>query len=275
VEASTDRWREASKISERFYSDRAKYYDLLIRKTSEDKQTQTHADFLEYAFRRHSALPVHRILDVACGGGRHVVELARRGYDCTGYDISHNRIQAAKGLAARNGVSVRLKRGNASALPRGMYDAVLALFILFLLPGDAEILQTLSSAKRSLPPGGLLICNIFNPFSKGRHWILRMVEDGPNVRETEANGVKMTEISKVSQFDDVHGVVWADETTLVEAPDGKHVLRGQERIRLLTHGEVTAYLKASGFKKVWTYADWKAGGPKSNSAEQIVFAAQA
>src|ERR1700690_1943807 len=50
--------------------------------------TEQEADFFEKAFARWCKFPVKRLLEPACGSGRLVVEMARRGYDMTGFDLS-------------------------------------------------------------------------------------------------------------------------------------------------------------------------------------------
>ena len=53
-----------------------------------------------------------RILDLACGFGRHSLELARRGYEVTGVDITPAYVEYAAGQAQkenlRHGFSVRI-----------------------------------------------------------------------------------------------------------------------------------------------------------------------
>ena len=45
-------------------------------------------DFIEAVFRRFSQKKPQLVLDLACGTGTITIELARRGYDMTGIDIS-------------------------------------------------------------------------------------------------------------------------------------------------------------------------------------------
>jgi len=47
-----------------------------------------------------------KILDLACGYGRHSVELARRGYEVTGVDITEEYIKAAKDWASKEQLQV-------------------------------------------------------------------------------------------------------------------------------------------------------------------------
>jgi len=50
-----------------------------------DELTRGEVDFIETALDLHEDAA---LLDVACGGGRHALELARRGYSVEGVDSS-------------------------------------------------------------------------------------------------------------------------------------------------------------------------------------------
>ena len=101
-------------------------------------------DFLEHAFSAHATRAVSSILDIACGSGRHIFELAKRGYEYTGLDYTPERIKIAKENAKREDVSVKLLQGDATRLSyEDEFDAVLALYVLFILPNDDHVLKCL------------------------------------------------------------------------------------------------------------------------------------
>src|SRR5439155_1007169 len=56
--------------------------------------------------------PPRRILDLPCGQGRHAIELARRGYEVTGMDISPYLIEIARQRARAADVQVRWLTGD-------------------------------------------------------------------------------------------------------------------------------------------------------------------
>ena len=60
------------------------------------EHTRLEVDFLERSLQLR---PGQRVLDVPCGFGRHSLELARRGYQMTGVDVSAEMIHVAKTLA--------------------------------------------------------------------------------------------------------------------------------------------------------------------------------
>jgi len=271
-ETSRDKVLHLSKI---YYDHRAKYYDLFVQRQRSDPSTTKELDFLEGVFRADATRQVRRVLDIACGGGRHVVGLAQRGFRCVGYDLSRERIDVAKARAVRAGVSVELKTGEASKLaPKGKFDAVLALYILFLLPSDDDLQKCLARIHKQLLPGGVLVCNHFNPFSKGKNYLMEAWRSGHFYSESRAPGIRITEIEGLTDYDAVKGVVWSDDMTVIEAPDGRHVFRDRERMRLLTYWDLKRYLGDSGFKTVRSYPDWNLKPKRKPKAEQIVFVAR-
>jgi len=72
----------------------------------------------------------------------------------------------------------------------------------------------------------------------------------------------------------MHGVSWWDETSIIEAPDGKHIFRDRERLRLFTYWDIMHYLQASGFKEIKCYTNWKFEPPKKRKAETLIFTAR-
>jgi SAM-dependent methyltransferase len=264
------------KASHAYYAHRAYYEDLLIhRRGRVSEYTKRELNFLEHVFHAHETRRIRDVLDVACGNGRHIFELARRGYECTGLDFTPERIQIAKARAKREGVPVKLLQGDATRLNyENEFDAVLALYILFLLPDDNDVLKCLGQIHRALRKDGILICNIGNPFYVGKHWFsLQTIYKGLNVVEERAPGIHITEIVRLRDFDPMHGVTWWDETNIIEAPDGVHVFRDRERLRLFTYWDLLHYLQASGFKEIKCYTNWKTNPPTNRKAETLIFVA--
>src|SRR3954452_7525693 len=64
-----------------------------------EEQTQGEADFI---LKMLQVPPPARLLDVPCGGGRHSLALAARGYRMTGVDLSSDFLAAARAQAAAN-----------------------------------------------------------------------------------------------------------------------------------------------------------------------------
>jgi len=104
-----------------FFDDHAPRYDENVF----TKNTLAEVDFLI------EALGLSRgdsILDIGCGTGRHAVELASRGFDVTGLDISSGMLAEARKRASSAGVEVAWVHADARrfAFRRG-FDAVVCL----------------------------------------------------------------------------------------------------------------------------------------------------
>jgi hypothetical protein len=77
----------------------------------------------------------------------------------------------------------------------------------------------------------------------------------------------MLSIDRVQDFDPLQGVVWWQETHIIEAESDVHILRDRERVRLVTYWDMLHYLRAAGFTDVKCYPDWKTRTPKKPKAE--------
>jgi SAM-dependent methyltransferase len=115
--------------------------------------------------------PGMRVLDVGCGPGRHVHELARRGIACHGVDISSRFITIARRDAPPQATFERL---DARQLPfDASFDAAICLcqgaFGMMTDPADDE--AVLAGVRRSLRAGGRLALTAFNAYFVIRHHV--------------------------------------------------------------------------------------------------------
>ncbi len=102
-----------------------------------------------------------RILDIACGTGRFLAQLARALPDAKlfGLDLSAPYLKKASALLA--GRDVSLVSDNAEAMPwaDGHFDAVTSVFLFHELPADARR-RVAREAWRVLAPGGrFVVCD--------------------------------------------------------------------------------------------------------------------
>jgi SAM-dependent methyltransferase len=101
--------------------------------------------FIERILREADA---RRVIDVACGTGMHAIELARRGYDVVGADLSAPMIERAK--------------ENASTL-RQAQDSAAGFQTHFIVAGFGELAEKLALSKACPEPSRRaegLICHV-------------------------------------------------------------------------------------------------------------------
>ena len=77
-------------------------WTLDIQKQSWVEDTRRQVDFLVEKLRLTGG---ERVLDLACGFGRHALELARRGFSVMGVDITPDYIRFAKEQAEKEGLA--------------------------------------------------------------------------------------------------------------------------------------------------------------------------
>ncbi len=110
---------------------------------------------------RLSSGAIARIVDVGCGDGRHSVELAARGFDVLGLDISAHLVTRAlpSGTANPRFQVADARRG----VPEDGFDLALCLYDVIgssaRREDDASLVRALA---RSLRPGGYLAASVMN-----------------------------------------------------------------------------------------------------------------
>jgi D-alanine-D-alanine ligase len=104
------------------------------------------------------------ILDLACGQGRHAIELARRGFtNITGLDRSHYLIRKAKTVMQQEGLKISFKEGDARKLPfpADTFDAVMILGNSFgYFESNEDDIMILKEVFRVLKPGGIFLIDV-------------------------------------------------------------------------------------------------------------------
>ena len=105
-----------------------------------------------------------RILDLACGAGRHSIELAKRGMAVVGYDLSEPLLKVARAAARKASTRVAFVRGDMRELPyHGEFDAVVNLFTSFgYFDHPEEDRKVLAQVSRALKPRGKFLMERFN-----------------------------------------------------------------------------------------------------------------
>ncbi len=113
--------------------------------------------FVDSLFLAHAVDPVRRVLEPACGTGRILAALARRGYEVLGYDRSAEMVAYAS--AKLRPLGGRVMRGDMeSFLPPGRFDAAINLVnsIGYLLE-DGGVASHLERVAEALRPGGVYL----------------------------------------------------------------------------------------------------------------------
>jgi SAM-dependent methyltransferase len=183
------------------------------------------------------------ILDLPCGQGRHAIELARRGYDVTGVDLSPFMLKVAEERAQSEGVRVRWLSGDMRQPIAGeRFDVVLNLFTsLGYFADEADDRKVIGAAAVMLGPGGRFVLEVINGERVMAHF-----------QEREWFTVGQAAVVERRSLDPAARRMVVERT--VNTPNESEV--SVHAIRLYSGRDVDAMLRAAGFHRVDIYGDW-------------------
>ncbi len=187
--------------------------------------------------------PPTRVLDLACGQGRHAIELARRGYDVSGLDLSPYLLGVAARRAADAGVKVRWIEGDMRRPPReDGFDLVINLFTsLGYFEDDADNQAVLEGAARSLVTGGRFVLEVLNGDQK-----IRTLLEREWFTVGAATILDEQRLDRARRRLSVRRTVVRDGTSLTQ----------DHSIRLYSGSELERGLRSAGFTHVELYGGW-------------------
>lgn len=227
---------------------------------------------LPFIERQLQGAGARRVLDAACGTGMHAVELARRGFQVVGTDLSAAMVTQARANAARAQVAAQFEVagfGRLRQLAGPGFDALLCLGnSLPHVLSASELAATLDDFSACLRPGGLLMVqnrNFDALLSRRERWM-----------EPQAHREEDSEWLFLRLYDfDPDGLITFSLVTLRRhgsRPWTQQV--GSTRLRPLPQAELTAALAAAGFTEITCWGSMEGMGFDPDSSPDLVVAAR-
>ncbi len=195
-----------------------------------------------------------RILDLACGVGRHSLELARRGYRVTGLDLSVSYMDEASKRAEEEGLSAEFIQGDMREfVAEEEYDAVINFWSSHgYFEDEEDNYRVIENVYRSLKEDGIFLIDVM-----GKEILHRIYTE--------------------RDWGRVDGGFFLEERTLGEDHlESNWILIKDGRVsehkffyRLYTPEEIEMSLKRAGFYSVEIYGDLY-GSRYDGDAERLI-----
>lgn len=221
-------------------------------------RTATEIDELEALLRLS---PPARILDLPCGQGRHSIELARRGYEVTGADLSPFMLSVAQARAREQRIALRfLQADMRQPLRETPFDLALNLFTsLGYFEDQADDVKAVASAAAALRPGGRFMLEVVN----GER-LMRNFQEREWFTVGDAAVLERRTLDRTTRRMTVERMVERNAEEEVSV----HV------IRLYGPEDIKALLRAGGFGAIDLYGEWD-GSPATPDASRVLAVATA
>jgi SAM-dependent methyltransferase len=203
---------------------RKQYLDLYYHRNDEAAKGEA-----AFALRALGLKGGERVVDVACGAGRHARALGALDVRVIGVDLSRDLLAAATGVAR--------VRADMRALPfLGAFDAATSFFTSFGYFDDRGNEQAMASIAGALRPGGMFLLDFMNAAAVEAH----LVPESREEREGRTYNVRR----RIDDDRVVKDVVIEEEGL---------TLSYSESVRLYNHHELVRLLRGAGLLVVASY----------------------
>ena len=236
-----------------------------------DKPYDLEADFVKSRFDEFGVPSGGKVIDVACGTGRHVLALAARGYRVTGVDLSEDMLTRARESAVDAAAPIEFHSRDMRNidLPGRRFDAACCLFdSIGYVATTSNVVQALRSINEHLLPGGVLVLEYWHAAA-----MLRLYEPVRVRRwqtaESTVERISETALRPPEQLADVRYTIHEFQR------DGRTLtLTETHTNRFFLCEEMDQLLRTAGFAPLARYAGYDETAPITEDTWHVVTAAR-
>jgi len=187
-------------------------------------------------------VPGIRVLDLACGAGRHAILFAERGFEVIGVDLSKNLLEVALKNVEESKLNINFIRSDIrNFMHNEKFDLIVNLFTSFgYFRNDEENFVIFKKASEMLKPEGFFVFDYFNSVYLKENLIPYSCDEFDNF--------------SVEQFRSI--VNYRVEKKIVVS-DGCESKTYSESVKLYSPAELLIHLNNMGFDKIGLYGDYK------------------
>lgn len=236
--------------------------DIKVQSWVEDTEKQV--DFL---IKTLSLSGNERILDLACGYGRHALSLAKRGFSVVGVDITQDYIDDATKNAQEQSLPALFNQSDIRDIDfNNEFDVVLNMAegAIGYLENDAENLKIFDVIARALKPGGKHFMDVCNADHAEHYFPKTNWELGDKaIALAQFDWDKSTRRMQFGSYDILYGI-----------PAQKPAEFQSDSIRLYSTSELTAIFAERGMKIVETFSDFDGNESSYKKLQLLVYSAK-
>jgi SAM-dependent methyltransferase len=212
--------------------------------------------FIQRLIQRLPLKEGDRVLDLACGKGRHAVTLSECGFDVLGVDLSPNSIIDAKNFEKKSlEFAVHDMR---EVIKNEQFDGIFNLFTSFGYFDSLEDNQrTVNSIAQMLRPNGVLVIDFMNA-----HQVIA------NLVKTESKTVDGITFNIERRFDGTH--IYKDIN--FEADGRNHSFT--ERVQGLKKNDFISLLSNANFEILHSFGNFNLDEFEENNSDRLIIIAQ-
>jgi SAM-dependent methyltransferase len=223
------------------------YYHILYKERN-FREAQLFMDNLTHYLNMDEG---SKVLDLACGKGRHSIYLNQLGYDVLGVDLSENSIEIAK---KNTNESLHFQVHDMRNPFEEKYDAIFNLFTSFgYFENEEDNLKTLISIKESLSEYGFGVIDFMN--------VNQVIA---NLVENETKTVDEIDFHIKRYFLD--GYIFKE----IDFEDKGNKYHFTEKVRAFTLADFQELMDKAGIFLLDTFGDYKLKKFHKNDSERLI-----
>ncbi len=225
------------------------YYHELYRHRDEEEARVFIATMVMYLELRAG----ERVLDLACGKGRHSRELQKHGLEVVGLDLSKNSIQEAKIYESEDMV-FDIHDMRKTLVKYGKFDAVFNVFTSFgYFTSRDEDVKSLKNVAKALVPGGQFVQDYINAAA--------VLDSLPEKGEKVVEGLRFTWHKYLK-----NGYIIKD----IEVTDSGEIKKFQERVKIYSIEELKDIHKEAGLKVMAEFGAYELDPYNEKTSPRII-----